>query len=208
MGTRRPKVCLVAAGDERAMLSEWLLAAGFDAVDATSSACCEDVVCSIVRWPAELDPGALPSPVLGLYPPGADLQAVVGQVQDVVELPDNQDVSSLLAWSKRLNELLRAAVERRQHERAAAASAKAAAATQTQRGLTSAGPGAAAPVAAASALSGRCVEGPELIAIGISTGGPGSLRALFEQLPNDHSLPPIVVVQHIPPGFVDDLVER
>ena len=198
----RPKVCLVADGDERAMLSEWLLAAGFDAVDAASAESSQAPVCSLVRWPAQVELGALPSPVLALYEPGAELQAVVGQVQDVVELPDSQDVSSLLTWSKRLNELLRGAAEQKQRERAAPTPAP------TQRGETPIEPVSSAPVGVAAAPSGWCVDGPELIAIGISTGGPGSLRELFEQLPKDRSLPPIVVVQHIPQGFVDDLVER
>ena len=40
----------------------------------------------------------------------------------------------------------------------------------------------------------------EIIAIGISTGGPNALREVFAEL--DPQLPqPIVVVQHMPPGF-------
>lgn len=40
----------------------------------------------------------------------------------------------------------------------------------------------------------------EIIAIGISTGGPNALREVFSEL--DERLPqPIVVVQHMPPGF-------
>ena len=40
----------------------------------------------------------------------------------------------------------------------------------------------------------------EIIAIGISTGGPNALREVFAEL--DPNLPqPIVVVQHMPPGF-------
>ncbi len=40
----------------------------------------------------------------------------------------------------------------------------------------------------------------EIIAIGISTGGPNALREVFAKL--DPNLPqPIVVVQHMPPGF-------
>lgn len=41
----------------------------------------------------------------------------------------------------------------------------------------------------------------------MSTGGPTSLRVLFEGL-RGHRLPPIAVVQHIPAGFVPDLVQR
>jgi len=40
----------------------------------------------------------------------------------------------------------------------------------------------------------------EIIAIGISTGGPDALRVVFSQLDKDLSVP-IVVVQHMPPGF-------
>ncbi len=39
----------------------------------------------------------------------------------------------------------------------------------------------------------------ELIAIGISTGGPNALRTIFKNL--DNNLPPILVVQHMPAGF-------
>ncbi len=43
----------------------------------------------------------------------------------------------------------------------------------------------------------------ELIAIGISTGGPNALRELFGKIPAD--LPqPIVVVQHMPEGFTKE----
>ncbi len=40
----------------------------------------------------------------------------------------------------------------------------------------------------------------EIIAIAASTGGPGVLRQIFSALPGDLSIP-IVVVQHITPGF-------
>jgi two-component system chemotaxis response regulator CheB len=40
----------------------------------------------------------------------------------------------------------------------------------------------------------------EIIAIGISTGGPDALRVVFSKLDADLQVP-IVVVQHMPPGF-------
>jgi len=40
----------------------------------------------------------------------------------------------------------------------------------------------------------------EIIAIGISTGGPDALRTVFANLDKDLSVP-ILVVQHMPPGF-------
>jgi two-component system chemotaxis response regulator CheB len=40
----------------------------------------------------------------------------------------------------------------------------------------------------------------EIIAIGISTGGPDALRVVFSQLDKNLTVP-IVVVQHMPPGF-------
>jgi two-component system chemotaxis response regulator CheB len=45
----------------------------------------------------------------------------------------------------------------------------------------------------------------EIIAIGISTGGPDALRTVFANLEKD--LPPIVVVQHMPPGFTNEFAK-
>lgn len=50
-------------------------------------------------------------------------------------------------------------------------------------------------------LTPRSEPGPlEIIAIGISTGGPNALRQMFAEI--DPELPvPVLVVQHMPPGF-------
>ncbi len=46
----------------------------------------------------------------------------------------------------------------------------------------------------------------EIIAIGISTGGPNALREVFSKI--DKDLPaPIVVVQHMPPGFTTEFAK-
>jgi len=46
----------------------------------------------------------------------------------------------------------------------------------------------------------------ELIAIGISTGGPNALREVFAKI--DPELPqPILVVQHMPPGFTEEFAK-
>jgi two-component system, chemotaxis family, protein-glutamate methylesterase/glutaminase len=46
----------------------------------------------------------------------------------------------------------------------------------------------------------------ELIAIGISTGGPNALREIFAKI--DADLPqPILVVQHMPPGFTEEFAK-
>jgi two-component system chemotaxis response regulator CheB len=46
----------------------------------------------------------------------------------------------------------------------------------------------------------------EIIAIGISTGGPDALRLLCSRLDPDLSVP-IVVVQHMPPGFTNEFAK-
>jgi two-component system chemotaxis response regulator CheB len=46
----------------------------------------------------------------------------------------------------------------------------------------------------------------EIIAIGISTGGPDALRIVFSQLDEDLKVP-IVVVQHMPPGFTNEFAK-
>lgn len=48
---------------------------------------------------------------------------------------------------------------------------------------------------------------PEVVAIGISTGGPPALQSVFEALPSDFPVG-LVVVQHMPPGFTKPLAER
>jgi two-component system chemotaxis response regulator CheB len=46
----------------------------------------------------------------------------------------------------------------------------------------------------------------QVLAIGASTGGPGILNQIFRELPQSFSIP-ILVVQHITPGFVDRMVD-
>ena len=46
----------------------------------------------------------------------------------------------------------------------------------------------------------------EIIAIGISTGGPDALRVVFSQIDADLKTP-IVVVQHMPPGFTNEFAK-
>ena len=46
----------------------------------------------------------------------------------------------------------------------------------------------------------------DIIAIGISTGGPDALRVVFSQIDADLKVP-IVVVQHMPPGFTNEFAK-
>jgi two-component system chemotaxis response regulator CheB len=46
----------------------------------------------------------------------------------------------------------------------------------------------------------------EIVAIGISTGGPDALRVVFSKLDADLAVP-IVVVQHMPPGFTSEFAK-
>jgi two-component system chemotaxis response regulator CheB len=65
----------------------------------------------------------------------------------------------------------------------------------------------AAPAAAHLApLAARAKAGRALIAIGSSTGGTEALRQVFEAIPEN--LPPIVVVQHMLPGFTPAFADR
>ena len=48
---------------------------------------------------------------------------------------------------------------------------------------------------------------PGIVAIGISTGGPKALQEILPCFPRDFSLP-IVIVQHMPPGFTGPFAHR
>jgi two-component system chemotaxis response regulator CheB len=78
-------------------------------------------------------------------------------------------------------------------------------ATPTER--SSERPAPSAPPAAPPTPPPGVTPGPiKLVAIGISTGGPNALRKVFALIPAD--LPcPIVVVQHMPPGFTSEFAK-
>lgn len=61
-------------------------------------------------------------------------------------------------------------------------------------------------LAAPRKIIDRKADPLEIIAIGISTGGPNALREVLPKL--DKSLPlPILVVQHMPPGFTEEFAK-
>jgi two-component system chemotaxis response regulator CheB len=62
------------------------------------------------------------------------------------------------------------------------------------------------PVSATPPVPLRKPGKTEIIAIGISTGGPDALRTVFANLDKDLAVP-IVVVQHMPPGFTTEFAK-
>jgi two-component system, chemotaxis family, protein-glutamate methylesterase/glutaminase len=61
------------------------------------------------------------------------------------------------------------------------------------------------PVAGPSAFAAVTV--PSIIAIGTSTGGPAALQDILSALPGDLPVP-ILIVQHMPAGFIGHLAKR
>ncbi len=55
--------------------------------------------------------------------------------------------------------------------------------------------------------AGRAAGGKKLIALACSTGGPQALHVMVPMLPEDLSVP-MVLVQHMPEGFTEALAER
>lgn len=89
---------------------------------------------------------------------------------------------------------------------------RAAASSKGRRRATAVVPAAPKPAPAPPAAPRPVVtrsqsQWPEVVAIGISTGGPPALQSLFEALPADFPVG-LVVVQHMPPGFTRPLAER
>jgi two-component system chemotaxis response regulator CheB len=51
----------------------------------------------------------------------------------------------------------------------------------------------------------RCIH-PEMVLIGVSTGGPAALAKIIPQLPDDFPVP-VFIIQHMPPMFTQALAE-
>ena len=127
-----------------------------------------------------------PVPVIvvsSLTPAGSELamEALEAGAVDVVQKPDGSRPALQLA--RRLPALVRAAARSR------------------RTGVRE----TARPTAAVAPWSGP-VDARRVILIGASTGGVEALRFLLPQLPP--GLPPIVVVQHIPPNFSRVMAEH
>lgn len=63
-----------------------------------------------------------------------------------------------------------------------------------------------APVAEQPKKTAVLTDRIDIIAIGISTGGPNALRKVFSEINGDLKIP-ILVVQHMPPGFTREFAE-
>jgi two-component system, chemotaxis family, protein-glutamate methylesterase/glutaminase len=74
-----------------------------------------------------------------------------------------------------------------------------------QRPTQPTGPATSAPRRGPSITGGRRNHS-EIVAIGISTGGPNALAHMLPQLPGDIGVP-IVIVQHMPPVFTQSLAD-
>jgi two-component system chemotaxis response regulator CheB len=66
---------------------------------------------------------------------------------------------------------------------------------------------AGASAASAPGPAGRPAQRPEIVVVGVSTGGPNALATLVAGLPGDLPVP-ILVVQHMPPVFTGLLADR
>jgi two-component system chemotaxis response regulator CheB len=175
----RTKVAVVANEADAAMLAEWLRAAGFEPVAPG-----QGEAVSLVRWPHARELGVAVTPVVVCHDKGAPApREGAFAAARALEWPDASDVRSLLGWSTACAQALRQASGTAAPPRPSAAAATPAPSERGER------------------------TPPQLIAVGISTGGPVALREFLAAL-RGHDLPPMVIVQHIPPAFVQDLIDR
>lgn len=63
------------------------------------------------------------------------------------------------------------------------------------------------PIKPRARINRTADETPELIMVGVSTGGPGTVEKIIDQLPSDFNVP-IVIAQHMPERFTQVFAER
>lgn len=135
----------------------------------------------------------------GVSEPGvAELEALAMGANDLIpKLPHEGNMVNAIEWVRtRLAPRLREV----------AAQVAKAQALAAEPPLARPAPPAATPAPPRSA--GRVAASlPEVLAVAASTGGPNALEALLKGLPADFRLP-IVITQHMPPGFTRLLADR
>lgn len=67
-------------------------------------------------------------------------------------------------------------------------------------------PGSATEIDRTTCSAGTLCNKPQIVCIGVSTGGPAALHQLLPKLPGDFPCP-ILVVQHMPPKFTKSLAD-
>lgn len=84
---------------------------------------------------------------------------------------------------------------------------RAAAAQSRRRRLPMPMPAPPAAAVRTTHRSSRCATTPKIVCVGTSTGGPKALQRILPMLPPSFPVP-IVIVQHMPPGFTDPFARR
>ncbi|WP_172251167.1 protein-glutamate methylesterase/protein-glutamine glutaminase [Saccharibacillus deserti] len=69
------------------------------------------------------------------------------------------------------------------------------------------GSGEPAPQSAEERPKAARTQAADLLVIGCSTGGPSALQSILPHFPEDFPIP-VVVIQHMPPGFTKPLADR
>ena len=171
----------------------------------------------IMRWQ--------PTPVIilsALTTEGAQatLKALDLGAFDVVAKPSGNPGADLKALSRDLVEKVKAAacVNPARLGRKGLNSSSAGASGTVVRGVQTIGTKVVPPVSTTGTAQSSRLSGPgkmgllpknaiEIVAIGTSTGGPSALQAVLPILPANFPVP-VLVAQHMPPGFTGPLAQR
>ncbi|GIX15500.1 MAG: chemotaxis response regulator protein-glutamate methylesterase [Paracoccaceae bacterium] len=126
------------------------------------------------------------------------LEALAIGAVDAVAKPEGPE--ALAAWGPMLRRIVRGAAGARVQRVGPARQHRA------PSPIASRAPSPVASRAPSPALPARPAAGRRLVAIGASTGGVGAIGELFAGL--GPGLPPIVITQHMPPGYTERFARR